>query len=97
MVGEKTETQSSRRGSYKPVKIYSGLQVVPVGAETDILPFVEGGYRLRQDAPDAVVAIATQQNHWGKLLILRSPFTLDDVHHGVDALLRVSRLVEIVC
>lgn len=74
----------------------TNLQIDPVGTDADIFPFVELGDRAGQDGLDAVVTIATQQDHRSEFFVLRDPLTLDDIYHNIDPFLRIARLVEVV-
>ena len=67
-----------------------------VGANTDVLPFIELGNRFGQDTLDFVVAVATQQDHWGKSSVLRDSLALDDIYDDVSALLSISGLIVVV-
>ena len=75
---------------------FKRLQVISVGTDGNIFPFVELGDRLGQDVPDAVISIATQQDHRGEFFVLCDTLPLDDIYYDIYPLLRISRLVAVV-
>ena len=84
---------------YTPFKYTSfseTLQIISISADADIFPLVELGDRLGQDAPDGVVAIATQQDHRCEFSVLRDPLAFDDIYHDIHTLLRISGLIVVV-
>ena len=78
---------------FSRISFFEKLQAVSVSADTDVFPFIELGDRIGQGARDAVVAVATKQDHWGEFSVLRDPFTLHNIYDHIGALLRISRLI----